>query len=349
MFSRRHVFASRLAVAACVGLFAAACGGGGSDGAAADTIELKVADSLPTEHVFSREGVVHWMEQIEEQSDGRVQFEHYPAGQLAEGAELLSAVNDGLTDISYIVPAYVSDQLPLATIGALPGLYESSSAATVPYWKLINGELLDDFKDQGVRPVMTTVAPRYQPMVSGSAINDLSDLSGAKLRSPGGVQDIAINALGATPVSMPAPEVFTSMQRGTVDGTVLPLASIEGYGIAELLDGVTQNAPLGGTMPIMAMNEDVWNELPKDIQEIFLDAAPDASQHAADAWQSESEAMIGKLEEQGVEVTELDDSQIQAWVEELSSVSEQWVEARESDGLPGQATLDEWKRLLEAE
>ena len=335
-----------VAVAVGLAMVLSACGSGSGD-SNSETITLKVADSLPTEHVFSKDGIVPWMDEIEEKTDHRVEFEHYPAGQLGAGAELLSAVQDGLTDISYIVPSYVSTALPLSTIGALPGYYDSSPEATIPYWKLITGKLKSEFERQKVRPVMATVAPKYQLMIGSGTIHNLSDVKGKKLRSPGGVQDLAIEALGASSVSMSADEVFTSMQRGTVDGTILPLASISGYGIAELLTSVTSNAPLGGTMPIMVMSEKAWNELPKDVQEVFEEVAPKAGKRAAEAWQIEGEDLLSKLKESGVEITELADSELKEWNAALAGVSDRWVKAREKDGKPAEAALKEWKRLLQ--
>lgn len=344
MKKRLMLRSATLGAFACLSLMAGACGTGQSSG---DTITLKVADSLPTEHVFSRDGIVPWMEAVEQETDGKVQFEHYPAEQLAGADELLGATADGLTDIGYVVPSYFSDALPLSDIGALPGLYQSSVDATIPYWNLVSEDLISEFHQQDVQPVMATVAPLYQPMISGGSIEQVSDLEGKKLRSPGAVQDLAIKALGASPVSMPASDVFTSMERGTVDGTVLPLASIDGYGIADQLEGVTANAPLGGTMPIMAMNKSTWDDLPSDVQEAFMNVAEDSGESAARAWSEESQAEVEKLRDAGVQVKELSDSEIAEWTEVLAGVTDEWVAAREQDGHPAEKTLETWKRRLE--
>ena len=55
---------------------------------AAKPITLKLADSLPTTH-YSMPIIKHWIKQIEEGTEGRIRFEHYPAEQLASARDLL--------------------------------------------------------------------------------------------------------------------------------------------------------------------------------------------------------------------------------------------------------------------
>ena len=63
----------------------------------------------------------------------------------------------------------------------------------------------------------------------------MEDLKGLKVRSPGSVAGM-IKALGATPVSMPMPEVYQALQKGVVEGAVYPEETNKGWKMGEVTD-----------------------------------------------------------------------------------------------------------------
>ena len=55
-----------------------------------------------------------------------------------------------------------------------------------------------------------------------------------KIRTLGGAQDSVIKALGGVPVQIPAPDLYTALQRGTVDGTIMAYTSAQSYKMDEI-------------------------------------------------------------------------------------------------------------------
>jgi TRAP-type C4-dicarboxylate transport system substrate-binding protein len=104
-------------------------------------------------------------------------------------------------------------------------------------------------------------------------ITKLDDFKGVKIRAQPLYVPL-LKALGATPVSMPAPEIFTAMERGVVDGFMWPKVGMISWGLHEITKYVV-NPPILHMGSCTAMNLDKWNKLPKDLQEILMDVMKD--------------------------------------------------------------------------
>jgi len=111
---------------------------------------------------------------------------------------------------------------------------------------------------------------------SKHAIKSADDISGLKVRviqSPIYIDTFA--ALGANPVPMPFPEVYTALEQKTIDGQENPFTVIEANKFNEV------QKYLGGTRHIynpqsMMISKKTWDRLNKDEQDILLSAAKEA-------------------------------------------------------------------------
>jgi len=100
-------------------------------------------------------------------------------------------------------------------------------------------------------------------------INSLADLKGLKMRIPGFAGEIMAR-VGAKPTNIPAGELYTSLERGTID-------ALEWVGPSlDLRMGFHKIAPYyytGWHEPASEMqflvNQRAWKKLPKDLQEIL--------------------------------------------------------------------------------
>ena len=70
---------------------------------AAQEIELRAADSLPTGHYIAKALIEPFMERVSERT-GKTEFAYFPAQQLGKAKDLLSLTQTGVTDIGYVGP-----------------------------------------------------------------------------------------------------------------------------------------------------------------------------------------------------------------------------------------------------
>src|SRR5687768_16404700 len=86
---------------------------------------LRFADSLPANHLFTQVASKPWMEAVSKATNGEVKFEHYPAEQLGKAKDMLALVQN-VADVGLVVPAFMTDKLPLSSVVDLPGAFTTS-------------------------------------------------------------------------------------------------------------------------------------------------------------------------------------------------------------------------------
>ncbi|WP_119420691.1 TRAP transporter substrate-binding protein [Desertibaculum subflavum] len=317
--------------------------------AAAQQITLKVADSLPVKH-FSIETTKFWMQKAEEYSNGKLKFDHFPAEQLAKARDLLDAVQNRIADVAYIPAQYFPDKAPLSTVAGIPTpeVKVTVKQIEMAYLEVGRGILFEEeCKKLGIRPVRFSSTPPYDLHTTRKKIKTLDDFKGMKIRVAGNVQENAIKALGGIPVSITPPDMYTSMQRGTVDGTVFSYNSIASYKLHELVKYSTTNVNLGAFVSYYAINLEVWNKLPKDVQAAIDRAAEEAIPFDSAKVEKQSAEYAETFRKRGLDLYAIDDAELKRWGELLKPVREEWIEQMEKRGLPGRKVLDAWLAALQ--
>ncbi|MFM1653005.1 TRAP transporter substrate-binding protein DctP [Brevibacillus sp. B_LB10_24] len=341
---------SLLITTACGGTKAGEPGKQQDSSSSSEVITLKAADSLPTSNDLSSEGIVYWMRQVEELTNGKVKFEHFPAEQLGKAKNMLDITKNKVTDVSYIGVGYVPDKLPLSGVGELPGAASSSVEATKAYWKVVQDLLLEkEFLKNGVRPMFAVVLPPYKVMTKGKPVQTIEDLSGLKLRSGGGAQSFTLTSLGATPVSMPAPDTYTALERKTIDGVIFPLTSIKPYQLEKIVEYVTDNSNYGGFVATYCINEKVWQSLPEDIQQAMLKAGENSMNHLASHLDDMNQKLQAEFKANGVQFIEMDEQNFGKFDQIVKGIWDNWAKELDNRGLPGTEVKDAFKAALKGQ
>ena len=256
---------------------------------AADPITLRVADSFPKGHYLVKLILEPWMDEVKKRTNNAVNFEHYPAQQLGKAADMLKLTQTGVADIGYVAPAYVSDKMPVSEVAMLPGAFAHSCQGTLAYWKLArNGVIAEqDYAANNIRLLLAVSLPQYRIFTVKQPVKDVGDVTGLKLRSTGGAQDLTLRAIGAVPVRMAAPDAYESLSRGTMDGLLFPLESVIAYGADKLVKYSTDGLGFGSFIVSYSISDSAWKKLSPEIQKAMIDVAdeiiPSACQHVQKA------------------------------------------------------------------
>lgn len=322
--------------------FAAALAAG-SPAASAQQVKLRVADSFPTTHWISVNITRHMMARVNEMTNKAVEFEYYPAEQLGKAKDLLSLANSGVSDISYVAPAFVGEKMPLSVVGELPLPTNSGSSCplTTAYWSIAKpGGVLDqrEFAPNGVRLLFTIVLPPYQ-MTTKPKFATLKEVSGMKVRTTGAAKELALRKLGAVPVQIPSPEINEAMSRGTVDGALMPIGSIPSYGLDTVVKYFTVGENFGSFVANYVISERKWKTLPPNVQKALTDLGPELSKRGCEMADHEEEANVKKLQQAGASIVSLNAADKAALREMQGSVGAAWAEGLDKRGKPGTEIL----------
>jgi TRAP-type C4-dicarboxylate transport system substrate-binding protein len=314
---------------------------------AADPITLRVADSFPKGHYLVKLILEPWMEEVKKRTNGAVSFEHYPAQQLGKAADMLKLTQTGVADIGYVAPAYISDKMPVSEVAMLPGAFAHSCQGTMAYWKLArNGVIAEqDYAGNNIRLLLAVSLPQYRIFTVKAPVKDAADVTGLKLRSTGGAQDLTLRALGAVPVRMAAPDAYESLSRGTMDGLLFPLESVVAYGADKLVKYSTDGVGFASFVVAYSISDAAWKKLTPEIQKAMIDVAEEMLPSACEEVQKADETTKKSMEAAGVRFETL---QPQKFKELLKGVAKTWAEGLDSRGKRGSDALREFEAAVVA-
>jgi len=133
-------------------------------------------------------------------------------------------------------------------------------------------------------------------------IETLDDLKGVKIRSIPEYDPI-LKGLGVATVTVPFDEVYTALERGTIDGYCFPYHDITTYGFEEITRYRVDPPFWRFTNVGVFVNLQSWDALPKDLQKLLTDSmiqvekeAPDMyDTQAAEEWQEQKAAGIQSI------------------------------------------------------
>ncbi|MBA7549910.1 Solute-binding protein [subsurface metagenome] len=94
----------------------------------------------------------------------------------------------------------------------------------------------------------------------------------------------AVEAIGAVPLSVPFPEIYTSMERGVVDAFLFPPSGWLQFGWAEVTEYVVGPSILHGQNSCPLVNLDVWNSLSEEEKNWVTQPFLDNEQEWYDFW-----------------------------------------------------------------
>lgn len=230
---------------------------------------LTISSWAPPTHGINAKMWPKFIEMVEEATDGKVTAE-LKLG-IAPPPAQMDLIMDGAADASIIFHGYQPGRFVTTKMIELPGYEGSAEAASVAYWRAYEKMLKEANEHRGVKLIaLHTHGPAQ--LHSSSSVTSLDQVSGLKVRIPGGVGGDVGSALGATGIQVPAPKVYETLASKAADGVVMPFESRKGFKLTEVAQNVYE-VPGGlyrGSFAFI-MNEDTFADLPADLQKALDD------------------------------------------------------------------------------
>jgi TRAP-type C4-dicarboxylate transport system substrate-binding protein len=319
-------------------IFAVACSNesGASDDA---NHELTISHFLPGNHIIHTEILEPFAEELKEKSDGRITSDIFAAGALGEpGAQYDMAVT-GTADISLSVHGFTPGRFPLVSVIELPYLTDRAEKGAEILWTLYK-EFPDFQKEHGETTPLWLFSAEPAQIISKEEIKSVDDLKGKRVRSPSPFANQIIEALGATPVSMPMGEVYEALQRGVVDAAMAPFSAINDYSLQDVGDYVVVGN-FSMTPFFAVMNTDTYNQFSDEDKELITSlGGVEMSKKAGAAFDYSGDRGIKAAKEKGLKLWELEGDEMKPWQDAISPVVEKWITDMDAKGFPGQEIYD---------
>jgi len=262
--------------------------------------------SVPDDH--HTKAIYKFEELVEASSDGSIEVEVFDSGSLFDQNAEQTALLRGDIAMAYTSSQWLSERVPAASIVGVP--YMISDVDHL--YAVMDGQVGQDIfaaavTEAGVRPLTSLyLGTRQLNLKDVGTIMTPADLEGVKLRVPDSPSWIAMGeALGANPTPIAFGELYLALQTGTVDGQDNPLPTNFNAKFYEVTDQIVlTNHLVNDVWP--TVNEEVWQSLSEDQQNLVTDAWLEARDYATDiALQAEAD-LVSFFEGEGLEVYEPD-------------------------------------------
>ncbi len=233
---------------------------------------FKLVSSMPADSTGGQ-AYFHFADLVEEYTDGRLMIDVYPGSQLFPATEEWEAVSTGAVDIfgdsSYFASSYVPDMMIFYVDGAFES-YEHAYAvleeSEVPRILAEQVEEAGPVKLLGILPAGMTLCV----INSVRETSELSDLAGLRCQSSPGAPPLPLyEYTGMTAVPISLEETSTAFIQGVLDAVHQAPGIIKDLRMYETGKHMLCRYSMFATLLII-MNNDSWNALPADIQDIIL-------------------------------------------------------------------------------
>jgi TRAP-type mannitol/chloroaromatic compound transport system substrate-binding protein len=291
----------------------AACGGGGSAqapagaGAGAEHFSWRMVTTWPPGFPILQEGAERLAEHIGAMSAGRLTIKVYAGGELLPPLQAFDAVSEGTVEMGHGAAYYWAGKVPAAQFfSAVPF---GMNAQGMNAWLYAGGGL--DLWRELYRPFNLVPFPAGNTAVQmggwfNKRIDSVADLQGLKMRIPGLGGRVLARA-GGVPVLLPGSEVFTALDRGTIDAAewVSPFHDLRlGLQHAARYYYYPGWHEPGATLELI-VNAGAWQTLPPDLQAVVSEAAAAVNQWTVSQFEARNaEALAELAKEPDVELLE---------------------------------------------
>ncbi|MGM8364418.1 TRAP transporter substrate-binding protein [Virgibacillus sp. W0181] len=312
----------------------AACGGGnneasneseGNSSSNEDSSEESSSEggesyTIQAAHVVSTEATQHDMylkfkELVEEKSDGRIEVEVYPDGQLGGEREMVENTQSGNIEITSPSVGVLANFSSALEVFDFPFIFKDIDAVYNVFDGDVGQNLLDGLEESGfVGLGFSENGWRHLSNSKGEIVTP-EDAEGLKLRTMEVPMHIAFwKHIGANPTPMAFTEVFSGLSSGAVEGVENPFQLIYTGKFHEPSEYITTTGHIFDP-EILIVNKDFFEGLPEEDQEILQSSADEAISHLRDLNADLDTELRKKLEDEGAIIRDLSDEEHDAWVE----------------------------------
>lgn len=244
---------------------------------------------------------------VEERSQGRIKIQYFPGAGLVKEQDVMSAIPADIADISLTSLDEWSAVAPELGVFGSPLMsydFEQFVNAIHPGTKLFEATNAV-FLGHGAR-LLAAIDVGPSVFVSKMPLEKLSDYKGKTIRVYSHATGDLVQALGAAPTQLNQNDLYAALSTGTVQAAYGGLPGVYGAKLYEVTKYLAYpNGMFGLAINGYVMNAAKFNQLPKDLQRVVLDAAAEADASANRAMREAYQGQLKAMASNGMTVTTL--------------------------------------------
>lgn len=274
--------------------------------ASAQSVTLRLGTGTPPPHVWTK-AAERLAKQVDENSGGDVNISVFPASQLGSESDLLQQMQVGVLDMGVISAAATSVRTPAFMAWFSPFAFADIEAAIAASKGEAAKEILTTLQPQGIRGLGYVFAGMRHILTVDEQVTTLDDLTKKKIRiTPFPGMEVWWKAAGAVPIPVQLADVYQSLDSGLLDGVDIDLDALDGLSLQQVASHLTVTNHMAFPGVVM-INENSWQKMSPEQQEMFNAALADTLTWAADQQIEVDKKLLSKMEDE-IEVLRLEDA-----------------------------------------
>ena len=247
------------------------------------------------------DAMVAFKDYVEKESEGSITVELYPSNELGANADVMESISNGAN----IILSTAGDSLgdfgePNFTAVGIFYTFKTPEEVAKFVESDLYARMNKNVEEKGNIKILSlnyVTTPRQ--IMSTIPLNSYEDLKNVKVRVPAPTYSTFFAAAGAAPVTMVFSDVYTSLESGIIEAVEAPLGTLLSYSLQEVAKYVTlSNHCLAPAL--LCMNNDIFNSLSEEQQQILIDGSVAAGQLYTDSCAEKTAGYRAEMEEAGV-------------------------------------------------
>jgi len=272
-----------------------------------------------------------FLDEIVKRSDGQIQIKKFWSSALHKVGQHLPAIRDGLSEISMISYGYYPSEVPLSR--GLEWYYRGCDHADSLLYvcrDIYNEtpELRSEWEDRNNSQVLYFTNWSYCPFIMKQPLPDVAALKGKKVRGYGIGAD-TVNRLGGQGMPIVAGEVYTSLERGILDGAfAFAFITAEKMKLHEQAPYIVEAGAGAHAPTTVVMNRTLWRSLPDNLKEVISKTVEDLyNWRYLELYTQLTEESVDKMVQGGAKFSTWSDAEIKKATETVQPAQiNEWVE-----------------------
>lgn len=281
---------------------------------------------------------------IKKMSGGKIKVETYPSGSLLKESNMAQGISNNTVNMGIMAMHWWSNQEPALEWDTIPFLVDDAGELL----KALHGPLGDDINKILNKHNVEIIGWGFYGYAKSYVnakhpIKLPGDLNGLRMRSEGKLSAQFLKSQGATPVAVDSSEVYTALQRGSLDGAVSGLSSIvsrKWYEVGKYITAI-HYVPL--VYPVQA-NRHWWQGLTAQQRSVIGKAIAATEQANVDAIEQEFKRDIKLARKHGDQVYQPDAAAVKKWKAAAQPMEQKHY--LEQAGATGKKLLDDVRHAL---
>jgi TRAP-type transport system periplasmic protein len=252
-------------------------------------------------------GTEKFKELAEKYTNGSVQVQLYPSGQLGADLNMTQQLQTGTLECTIPSTSPVANIVPEYAVYDLPFVFKDEKVADTVLDGPFGQKLLDKLPASGIVGLGYWENGFRDLTNSKRAIKTSADLSGIKLRVMQNPVHIDFwKALGANPTPMSFDQVFNALQQNVIDGQENPVQTIYTQKMYEVQKYMTVTHHVY-TPFVFLVSKIWWDQLTPDQQQSLKKAEKEAGDYQRQINREEAKTDVEAIKQKGVAVNTLTD------------------------------------------